>query len=67
MEIYSLTGLSRWAFFMQSIRVTLLAIAIFAAWGVQKAGAAQGTYYTKGGGYMGNLQERFLCPTFFCF
>lgn len=52
---------------MQSIRVTLLAIAIFAAWGVQKAGAAQGTYYTKGGGYMGNLQERFLCPTFFCF
>lgn len=40
MEIYSLTGLSRWAFFMQSIRVTLLAIAIFAAWGVQKAGAA---------------------------
>lgn len=36
---------------MQSIRVTLLAIAIFAAWGVQKAGAAQGTYYTKGGGY----------------
>lgn len=67
MEIYSLTGLSRWAFFMQSIRVTLLAITIFAAWGVQKAGAAQGTYYTKGGGYMGNLQERFLCPTFFCF
>jgi len=66
-EIYSLTGYPVGHFLCNQSGVTLLAIAIFAAWGVQKAGAAQGTYYTKGGGYMGNLQERFLCPTFFCF